>query len=363
MRKIKYIGFDVHKEKIFATVYASNNDEPISQKSFLNTKKCIREFIESHKKGYKIMSCYEAGCTGFPLHRYLTELGVENIVVPPNKVPKKPGNRVKTDKIDSKLLARMLKANELKGICVPTLQDEAVRDFIRLREDVRLNRRKERQRIAGFLLRNDLIYSGNAWTKAHEIWLRSLKFYDENKSTTFELYLMQLEQIDFQLASIEKKIIEIANSEPYKEKVSRLRCFKGIDYLSALSLIVEVGDFSRFSSAPQFMSYLGLTPIEYSSGGSRSQGGISKTGNAYLRRILTECAWNYTRVNQNIGSILKKRRDGMSLELIQYADKAIPRLKNKYFKLVKRGKNGKAAITSVARELSGFIWGAMTYNY
>lgn len=363
MKKVKYVGFDVHKEKIFATVYESNKEEPISQKSFLNNNKNIKEFIDFHKKGFKIKSCYEAGCTGFPLHRFLTEQGVENIVVPPNKVPKKPGNRVKTDKIDSKLLARMLKANELRGISIPTLQDEAVRDFIRLREDVRLNRRKERQRIAGFLLRNNLIYNSTAWTKAHEVWLKSLKFEDENKSTTFEIYLMQLEQIDFQLGSIEKKIVEIANSQTYRDKVARLRCFKGIDYLSALSFIVEVGNFSRFSSAPQFMSYLGLTPIEYSSGGSRHQGGISKTGNAYLRRILTECAWNYTRVNQNIGTILKKRREGMPQDLIQYADKAIPRLKSKYLKLVKRGKNGKAAITSVARELSGFIWGVMTYNY
>jgi transposase len=216
-----------------------------------------------------------------------------------------------------------------------------------------------KQRLLKFLLRKGVNYeSERYWTGKHYKWLGGVKFENEMEQMTLVEYVEEVRRLEEKIGRLDKKIEEVANSERYAEKVRKFRAFRGIDYLTALSLVCEIGDFKRFGSAEAFMSYLGLVPSEHSSGKKRRQGGITKTGNGHLRKLLTESSWHYARPNQ-VGKRLERRRVGTDEQTIRYADKAMKRLHDKYTRLIFKGKLKQTAITAAARELAGFIWGVM----
>ena len=256
-------------------------------------------------------------------------------------------------------LAQQLRAGTLEAIHIPSGEDEAVRDYLRARGDVRLELKKTKPRIHRFLLRHGYVYdSTRYWTLRHDQWLRSLEFERSMLKETFDEYYFMMKGLTEKLRLMDKRIEEIAMSEPYAERVQRLRCLKGIDYLTALSIVCEVGDFRRFGHAEAFMAYLGLVPREYSSGEKRRQGSITKAGNTHLRNLLIESSWHY-RYRSAPSKRLTERREGQSAEIIAYADRAMRRLQGKFFRLILKGKTKQATVTAVARELAGFVWGIM----
>ena len=358
MKSVYHIGMDVHKESTRIAVLKDGDPSPVYERTVGNDIPQILRILNEHKKKGKVSAAYEAGCMGYTLYRAAQEKGIDCRVLAPNKIVRAGNEKIKTDKRDAILIARMLKHGEGESIYIPTADDEAARDLLRCRHDLRDDLHRTRQRLTKFLLRQGYIYEKRYWTKIHNAWIRSIKLSNPLQKETFDQYLSHIEEIERRLARIEETIVETAESAPYKEKVNRLRCIKGIDYITALSIVCEVGDFRRFAKAGSFMAYLGLVPSEYSSGAKRKQGGITKTGNGNLRRLLVEAAWHY-QWRATIGRGLEERRKGMGETTIAFADKAIHRLTTKFHKLTASGKSKKTAVAATARELAGFVWGMM----
>jgi transposase len=359
MSTLHYVGLDVHKETIDVTVYKENDPRPYCEKRIPNRDTSIKKLFKGIMKTGSAVACYEAGCMGFTLQRTLERLGVTAVIAAPGKMPRRSSERVKTDRRDARTLATYLRNGDIEAIRIPTEDEEVVRDYLRGREDVRLDLARTKQRLHKFLLRHGYVYeSVRYWTGRHEKWLRSLEFKNPLMKETFDEYHMRVQELEGKLRMMDKRVEEIALSEQYSSRVKKLRCFKGIDFLTALTLVVEVGDFKRFKSAEAFMAFLGLVPREYSSGGKRRQGGITKSGNTHVRRLLMESSWHY-RYSAPPSKQLMERRYGQPADLIVYADRAMKRLQHKFFKLVLRGKTSQVAVTAVARELAGFVWGMM----
>jgi len=352
-----YIGMDVHKDTVHMAVFEEAGENPIYERQLNNDPAVlVKEAARFNKKG-ETEAAYEAGCMGYVIQRALEQAGITCYVLPANKVAKKRTERIKTDKRDARLIGRELRSKSIRPISVPDEVDEGVRDLLRCREDVNEDLRRAKQRLLKFILRHGHVYSGGGtnWTIAHWAWMDKLQFKQEYGRVVYEEYRSQIRSLEERLVRLEDQIVQTAESGRYKAKVSRLRAFKGIDYLIALSLVCEIGDFRRFAKAGDFMSYLGLVPSESSSGGRRKQGGITKAGNSHLRRLLIEGAWHYTR-NPRPGKRLMQRRQGSPIEVIDTADRALHRLHKKYLRLVLKGKHVNTAVTAVARELAGFIW-------
>jgi len=359
MKSLHYAGIDVHKETMDLVVYRDDERHAFVECRIPNREKPVKKLFGKLLEEGSVTACYEAGCMGFGLQRFLSGMGVTSIVVAPGKVPKRSGDRVKTDRRDARSLAQQLRAGTLEGIHIPNDEDEAVRDYLRTRGDVRLELKKTKQRLHRFLLRHGYIYdSKRYWTHRHERWLRSLAFDRTMLKESFDEYYFMIKGLEEQLRLMDKRIEEIAGKEPYVERVQKLRCLKGIDYLTALSFVCEIGDFSRFGHAEAFMAYLGVIPREYSSGEKRRQGSITKSGNAHLRNLLIESSWHY-RYKSAPSKRLNERREGQPAAIIAYADKAMMRLQRKFYHLLLKGKTKQTAVTAVARELAGFVWGMM----
>ena len=360
MEEVYYVGLDVHKDSIQMAILGRTGKEAVKTKSLTNNAmKIVKELSPYQEKG-KVEIAYEAGCLGYTLYRTLNDFGFDCRVIAPHKVFHGKDLNVKTDKRDALDIAWMLRREEGESIAVPSEEDESVRDYLRCRGDMKDDLKRAKQRLLKFLLRKGIHYeTTNYWTLKHRTWLNSLRFEREYERLTFVEYVAEIEHVENRLKGMDEKIEEIAESERYAEKVRRFRAFRGIDYLTALSLVVEIGDFRRFGKAESLMSYLGLVVKEQTSGKKRQQGGITKTGNGHIRKLLIESSWHYARVNQ-VSKRLAKRREGTDERVISYADKAMTRLHKKYMKLLSRGKPKQVAVTAVARELSGFIWGVMT---
>jgi transposase len=352
-----YIGMDVHKDSVQMAVFEETGEEPIYERRLSNdTSLLIKEAERFSQKG-ETEAAYEAGSLGYVIHRAMEKAGIPCYVLPASKVAKKRTERIKTDKRDARLIGRELRSKSIRPISVPEEADEAARDLLRCREDASEDLRRVKQRLLKFLLRHGYAYSGggNNWTKMHWHWMDRREFKHEHERLVYEEYSSQIHSLEERLVRLEEQIVETAESPRYKAAVSRLRAFKGIDYIIALALVCEIGDFRRFGSAKAFMSYLGFVPSENSSGGKRNQGGITKAGNGHLRRLLIEGAWHYTK-NACPGKRLEQRRQGSPAGIIEIADRALHRLHKKYFRLVLKGKHVNTAVTAVARELAGFIW-------
>jgi transposase len=361
MKRVYYIGLDVHKDKTQMAVLDSRGKETVTIKIIDSDPIKVAKAILPYQKEGSVYTGYEAGCMGYTLYRVLTGMKINCQIIAPNKVFRGGNNeKIKTDKRDATAIAWMLRREEGAGIAVPEKEDEAARDVLRCRSDMQDDLKRAKQRMLKFLLRHGHIYENTQyWTGKHRKWMKTLVFDMPLDKTVFEQYMYTIENIEERVERIEIQIKEIAESPRYTERVRRFRAFRGVDYIIALSLVCEIGDFKRFPTAAAFMSYIGLVPSEYSSGKKRKQGGITKTGNGHIRKLLTEAAWHYVRPVK-VSKRLALRRQGTDESIISYADRAIIRLHGKYIKMIYKGKSKQVSVTAVARELSGFLWGVMT---
>lgn len=354
-KDIIHVGSDVHSASIFLGVLTGAAAKPIVSE-IPNEERAVRRAFGRLKAQGDLRVCYEAGPCGFELYRLLTEMGIRCEVIAPALIPTKPGERIKTDRRDASKLARLYRAGELTAIHVPTPDEEAVRDLVRAREDVRKDLIAARHRLSKFLLRHGRVFSaGHKWTERFWRWLKEQRFELAAAQRTFEHYQLQVHHLEERRAALEKDIAEVAATEPYRAPVARLSCLRGISTLSALTLIAEVQDFRRFAHPRALMSFLGLVPSEYSSGGKERRGRITKTGNSHARRVLIEAAWAY-RHPPALGPRNRRLLADQPPAVVAQVKKAHQRLHRRYARLIGRGKRSQVAVTAVARELCGFVW-------
>ena len=325
-------------------------------------------FIESLKmklgldNKYSIECGYEAGCLGYTLYRQLTDAGVKCVILAPTTMLSQQGKRIKTDKRDARLIAQCLCYGGYHPVYIPTGEDNAVKEYLRMRDDHKLALKKLKQQINAFVLRHGHQYTGTKWTIKHVVWLKKLEL-DPMYRETLNEYMASYEEQEAKIERYDKRIEEIASEARYQENAKKLGCFLGIRTHTALSLIVETGDFERFAKGNTYAAFLGLVPGERSSSDNVNRLGISKAGNTHLRCLLIEAAKGICK-----GAIghkskeLRARQSGQAAEVIAYADKANTRLRSKYYKMIRHGKKKNVAVTAVARELACFIWGMMTGN-
>ncbi len=354
---IKYVGLDVSKEKIAVAIADEGRENPRYFGVITNTPEAIRKLVKKLDGPHTLRFCYEAGPTGYPLYRQFLALGIHCDVIAPSLIPQKPGERIKTDRRDSIRLAQLYRAGELTSIYVPTPEDEALRDLVRAREDAKEDELRAKHRLTKFLLRNSIRPPAgvNAWTKKHRAWLDALKMENPMLRCVFQEYYHQLQEIEQRIKRFEEELKIQATEGVHAPMIQALQSLRGVALITATSLVAEIGSFKRFPNAKQFMGYVGLIPSESSSGETRKQGGITKTGNRHVRRLLIEAAWSY-RHQPAVKGELKKRQNGQPANILAISWKAQHRLHNKYFRLLARGKENGKTVTAVARELSGFIW-------
>lgn len=353
----KYVGLDVSKEKIAVAIAEEGREVPRYFGMIPHTLEAVRKLIRKLGEPHTLRVCYEAGPTGYPLYRLLLSLGVHCDVIAPSLIPQKPGERIKTDRRDSIRLAQLYRAGELTSIYVPTPEDEALRDLVRCREDAKEDELRAKHRLSKFLLRNNIKppTGVNKWTVKYRRWLDTLKFESSKLRIVFQEYYHQLKELEQRILRLEEEIRVQATEGVHAPTIQALQCLRGVALITAASLVAEIGSFKRFSTPKQLMAYVGLIPSEFSSGESRKQGGITKTGNRHVRRLLVESAWSY-RYQPSVKGELKRRQSGQSPTIQAISWKAQNRLHKKYYRLLSRGKESAKAITAVARELSGFIW-------
>jgi transposase len=355
-----YVAFDDSKRKLVVGILHPGAQEP-ELREIANVPTLIRRLFERLKREGPVEACYEAGVSGYDLYRQITALGVPCQVIAPALTPRRPGQRIKTDKRDARKLVRLFRAGELTAIHVPGESEEGVRDFLRCRDDVRRDVLRWRHRVVKFLDRHGRRYlAGRNWTQSHWRWLRSQHFDLPALQRTLETSLFTLEQALARLAELDREIETLAQAAPYQDPVGWLRCFRGLNTLSAMILLAEIGDFRRFQHPRQLMAYLGLVPSEYSSGEREHRGALTKAGNSHARRVLVEAAWHY-RHHPVLGPALRQRSQGQPEACLAQAWRAQQRLHRRYRHLVGHGKRPPVAAAAVARELVGFIWAAMTH--
>ncbi|MFD9825773.1 IS110 family RNA-guided transposase [Streptomyces violascens] len=348
-----FAGLDVHARSVTASSLDTETGEICSLKLSPKTDAVLAWVVSLPSP---VAVAYEAGPTGFGLARALTGAGIRCVVVAPSKLERPPGDRIKTDRRDAERLARLLRIGELPAVRVPSVAEEAARDLVRAREDVRGDLMRARHRLAKLLLRQGLLWEGKtAWTQAHERWLRSLSFEQPGIQLAFD------EAFDAALAAqsrrhrLEAAIEEAAASSPFAPVTGRLACLRGIGTLSAFGLAVEVGDWHRFTGA-SIGSYLGLVPSEASSGTRRSQGPITKTGNTHARRLLVEAAWHHRRPFRLGGLELTRRQSSQPPAVRNRANRGNRRLHRRWKRFDARDKRSTVAAVAVARELAGWCW-------
>ncbi len=350
------VGLDVHKQTLVASVLPAGVQRAIDVVTIENRPATIERLVMRLRAHGPLTFVYEAGPCGYEVQRQLMLLGHSCAVVAPALTPVRPGDRVKTDRRDAEKLARLYRAGELTEIRVPTREEEAARDVVRLREDLLENRLRARHRLSTFLLRQGRVYrETKAWGVAHRKWLWGQRFEWSTLQQTFDAYLRTVVETEAQLEVLDQQVVDLAQRDPYRIPVRYVRCLKGLDTLGALTAVVETIDFRRFERAPRYMGLTGLVCAERSTGQRVRRGGITKTGNAHLRRILIEAAWSYRRRNV-VSPILEERRRGCPPEVIRIARKAQDRLHRKFWRMVSRGKPPQVAVVAVARELAGFVW-------
>jgi len=362
---ITWVGLDAHKQFINVAMRTEGGDfvewkvanEPRAVKRL--AKKLVRE-----AKGSEVRCCYEAGPCGYALQRQMMEAASVVVeVIAPTLIPRKPGDRVKTDRRDARKLCELLQAGLLTEVRTPTEEDEALRDLSRCREDLTEDLMRARHRMGKMLLRRNIRYTGGtkAWTRKHRDWLRSLSFENAALEAVFDDYLLAITQLEERIKTVDAQIETAAAQDAHRGAIGWLRCFRGIDMVTAFGIYSELYDFRRFESPRKLMGYLGITPSEHSSGGKPNRGAITKTGNGHVRRLLVEAAQHY-RHRPSTGVKLRKRREGQPGGVVAIAEKAQHRLHRRYHRLVLRGVASNKAKIAVARELAGFIWAAMNHE-
>ena len=355
-----YIGLDVHKEVIAVAIARAGRDAPESRGEIANKPKTVARLVERLNRefdGEVLLFCYEAGPCGYGLYRQLLELGHDCQVVAPSLIPRKPGDRIKTDRRDACKLARTLRSGDLTAVWVPDEEQEAMRDLTRARDDLKAQERKARQQLNAYVLRHGHTWPSNKtrWTQTHYNWLESLKFPHDWQQVVLQEYIDAVKAASQRVADITAQMERVLPQWSLAPVVDSLVALRGIDKLAAMVLLAELGDISRFDSPIQLMAFLGLVPSEHTSGGRRRQGAITKTGNSHARRMLVESAWSY-RFPARQTMHLKRKAKNASEEAKVIAWQAQKRLCGRYRTLLQAGKNTKQTTVAIARELVGFIW-------
>jgi transposase len=352
----QFLGIDLHKAKAVIAVLPGGAGACESIVELPNEDAPLRRFFKRVAKRGPIRACYEASGCGYVLQRRLKAWGHECEVIAPSLAPTRPGDRVKTDRRDAERLAFDFRAGLLTPVHLPTEAEERVRGLVRSRDRLRREVHASKQYLLKFLDRQGLAHPGKNWTQAHRRWLAGLEFEAED-AFVFRSHLALLELKESLLGEADRRIEQIAQTDAYRERVGRLRCFRGVDTTTAMTLLAELIDVRRFGNPRALMDYVGLTISEYSSGARSRRGGITKAGNGHVRRILIEAAW-HCRHRPNVGVILRRRQRGQDPAVIAHAWRAQRRLYGRFHKLSARMLRTKA-VTAVARELVGFLWAVL----
>ena len=354
------IAFDQHAATTVAAVLLPGQRTPALHQLTSEAPTILR-FVERLRRTGPVQCCYEAGPCGFELQRALTMRDIPCDVIAPSLIPRRAGDRIKTDRRDAGQLAVLYRAGALTAIHIPTEQEEAARDLLRCREDIRADLLRARHRLSHFLLRHGRRFTltKKAWTKRHAAWLQAQRWPLPALGQTHRAYVRAVDEAIARLHAVDTELRDLLTLEPLRARVERLRCFRGIDDLTALTIAAELGDARRFPTAPSLMAFTGVIPSEHSSGAKQARGPITKTGNAHLRRVLVEAAWQY-RHHAFLGPALQRRQRGAPAAAIDIAWHAQRRLHRRYRVLAARGKPKQLIVTAVARELIGFLWSALT---
>jgi transposase len=353
-----FVGLDVHKDSI-SVAYAENQrtDAPQFVGAIGTAPRYMDKLIRRlHSKASHLVFAYEAGPCGYGLHRYLTGKGYDCQVVAPSLIPKRPGDKVKTDRRDAVELARLLRSGDLTPVYVPSIADEAVRDLCRARDAARVTLKAAKLRLKSFLLRLGLHYVGRAdWNAAHKRYLARVVCPTPAQQIVFQESLRAVDEQVERLRRLEHELLELAPTWRLWPVVEALQALRGVQWIVALTVVAELGDLTRFDTPRQLAAYVGLIPSEHSSGDKRRQGGITKAGNSRARRVLVEGAWAY-RYPAKISEHIQKRIENLPKVAQDIGWKAQVRLCKRFRRLKARGKHGNVVVTAIARELLAFMW-------
>lgn len=354
-----YIGLDVHKATIAVSIAEAGRKEPEFRGEIPNEPKAIDKMIcqlSQRFDGQPLLFSYEAGPCGYGLYHQVQASGHDGEVVAPSLIPRRAGDRVKTDRRDAQMLARLSRSGELTPVWVPTPEQEAIRDLTRAREDMKAIELRARQRLSAFLLRHGKVYPGKSkWIPSHFHWLERVSFDHPVQQIVLQEYIEAVREAQRRVTGLEKQMQTALPSWSLAPVVKALMAMRGVNLITAMTVLAELGDISRFDSPRQLMAYLGLVPSEHSSGGSRRQGGITKTGNGHVRRVLVEAAWSY-RFPARKTRIIEKRAEQTTPTVQAIAWEAQKRLCGRYRRLAATGKVKQQVTTAVAREMAGFLW-------
>ena len=372
MTRILYIGMDVHTTNYTLCAYSMEEDRCFAETQVDPDVKNIMEYLFRIEKQYrkekkcncKFVCGYEAGCLGYSLYYELSAKDIECKIIAPSTIPTAT-NEKKTDRRDARKLSKCLAFNTCSYVHIPEEEDIAVKEYIRMRDDIKQSLKSTKQQILSFCTRHGKKYPGKSyWTIGHVKWIKEQSFGNAIMDETFQEYLLQYNELSAKVERLDKRIEELAKDERYAENVKKLSCFLGVKTHTALAVLSEVGDFRRFDKAEKFASFLGLVPAVHDSSDNHPRLGITKAGNSHLRRLLIEAAHSYSRgAVGHKSKALKVRQDGNDPKTISYADRANTRLRRKYYQLIiGGGKLSNVAKTAVARELACFMWGMITGN-
>ena len=358
MNTVKFIGMDVHKKTItIAIADEGRQNQPRVYGTITNDLDALDKFCRKMvSTANQLHFVYEAGPCGYGICRHLTEKGFDCMVAAPSLIPKKSGDRIKNDRRDAKMLARLHRADELTAVYVPNAQDEAMRDLSRAREDAVIVAKKAKQRLKAFLLRNGVVFAGSSqWSKAYFKWLADIAMPYPAQQVALQEYIYAVHESLNRVERLTDQIRQMVPGWRLAPIVSALQAARGVSLVVAVTVLAELGDLSRFEKPSQLMAHLGLVPSEHSSGESIKRGSITKTGNSHVRKILVEAAWAY-RMQARVSRLLLKRQQGLPDQVCKIAWKAQLRLCARYRRLVAKGKTKQKVVTAIARELSAFLW-------
>jgi transposase len=353
-----FIGMDVHKDAIAVAYVAQDHGAEVMYLGTIGTRQCDLDQLirKMQSKAKHLIFIYEAGPCGYWLYRYLTKKSYDCWVVAPSLIPKKPGDRVKTDRRDAVQLARLARSGDLTAVYVPKVEDEAIRDLTRAREDTISDLKDAKYRLKAFLLRHDIRYTGRAnWGPAHLRWLSEVVCPTPAQQIVFQEYVRAVSEHSDRLQRLDQELHEHVTAWRLSPVVEALQALRGVQFIAAVTLVAEMGDLTRFESPRELMKFMGLIPSEYSSGEQRRQGSITKGGNTHARRVLVEGAWAY-RYPAKVSRHLQLRLETQPKVIQDISWKAQVRLCKRYRRLVSRGKHANVVTVAIARELSGFLW-------